>query len=118
MNLDDTNPGQIEAALCHRLDAIRLAQNLTQETIAVRAGISLRTLGRLLRGEGTTLDSFIRVLTALNLQANLETLLPDPAIQPVDRVRKVSTRRRARPPAEVRDAPAKWQWNPETGDAN
>ncbi|MBM4205305.1 MAG: helix-turn-helix transcriptional regulator [Gammaproteobacteria bacterium] len=118
MNLDSASSNQIESALCQRLDAIRLAHNLTQEALANRAGISLRTLGRLLRGEGTTLDSFIRVLAALGLQGNLETLLPDPAIRPVDRVKKIFSRRRARPTAEDREAPASWQWKPDSGDAH
>lgn len=105
---------QIEAALCARLEHIRLARNMTQAQLARAAGVSLRTLGRLSQGQGISLDTFIRILSALGIQDHLEALLPDPSIRPVERVRHAGTeRKRARPrPAPAPDTP--WTWGDET----
>lgn len=107
---------QIEAVLCARLEAIRLSRNLTQAALAREAGVSRRTIVRLAAGQGTTLDTFIRVLTALGLQQHLETLLPDPAVRPMERAAGPGhERRRARP--QRTDAPAsEWTWADDTED--
>jgi transcriptional regulator with XRE-family HTH domain len=107
---------QIEAALGRRLEAIRLSRNTTQEQLAEEAGVSTRTIGRLEKGQGVSLDTFIRVMTALGIQHNLEALLPDPAVRPIERV-GVSTgeRKRARPRSVKRGRPT-WSWGDEEGD--
>ncbi|MBD3235945.1 MAG: helix-turn-helix domain-containing protein, partial [Candidatus Eisenbacteria bacterium] len=42
---------QIEAALCKRLESIRLSRNTTQQQLAEEAGVSPRTIGRLEKGQ-------------------------------------------------------------------
>ncbi len=102
--------GQIEAALCKRLEGIRLSRNMTQAQLAEEAGVSLRTIGRIAKGQGISVDTFIRVLSALGIQQNLETLLPDPTVRPIERVRiGGSERRRARPNLS-HNASATWSW--------
>jgi putative transcriptional regulator len=106
---------QIEAALCRRLESIRLSRNMTQEQLAEAAGLSLRTIGRLEKGQGVSLDTFIRVLIALKIQHSLEALLPDPSVRPVERVGAGrEQRRRARP---VKPSPGRpiWSWGDERG---
>jgi len=66
---------QIEAALCKRLESIRLSRNTTQTQLAEEAGVSPRTIGRLEKGEGVSMDTFIRVMTALGIQNSLEAIL-------------------------------------------
>ncbi len=101
---------QIAGVLGRRLEGLRLARNLTQRQLADEAGVSLRTIGRLEKGEGVSLDTFLRVLSALGLQHALEGLLPDPAIRPVERVEaRGRERRRARPSPSSEPAPA-WTW--------
>jgi transcriptional regulator with XRE-family HTH domain len=100
---------QIEAALCDRLEQIRLSRNITQQKLADEAGVSLRTIVRMEQGEGVSLDTFIRVLIALGIQNNLETLLPDPSVRPVERVGLGKERKRARPQPED-EKPAQWAW--------
>jgi putative transcriptional regulator len=102
--------GQIEAALCKRLENIRLSRNMTQKQLAAEAGVSPRTIGRLAKGQGVSLDTFIRVLTALGIQQNLEALLPNPTVRPVERVGiGGGERRRARPDLS-RNESATWSW--------
>jgi len=101
---------QIETALCSRVEKIRLSRNMTQKQLADEAGVSLRTIGRLEKGEGVSLETFIRVLIALRIQHNLEGLLPDPAVRPVERVRARGRERlRARPSTAETDSAA-WIW--------
>jgi len=101
---------QIEAALCRRLEGIRLSRNITQAQLAEEAGVSPRTIGRLEKGEGVSLDTFIRVLKALGIQHSLEALLPDPTVRPIERVGLgVGERKRARPAPTSHERPT-WSW--------
>ncbi len=110
ISFDTANSNQIENALFERLETIRLARNLTQAQLASMTGLSLRTINRLGKGDGTSLDTFIRVLIALGLQANLATLLPDPAVRPVERMAHGQERRRARPRNTLSTPDAAWRW--------
>lgn len=101
---------QIEAALCKRLESIRLSRNITQEQLAKEAGVSTRTIGRLEKGQGVSMDTFIRVMMALNIQQNLEALMPDPNVRPIERVGMgAGERKRARPAKSVDEIPS-WSW--------
>ena len=101
---------QIEAALCKRLESIRLSRNKTQAQLAEEAGVSLRTIGRLEKGEGVSLDTFIRVLAALGIQSSLEALLPDPTVRPIDRVGIGGKERKRARPAPTRSGRPVWSW--------
>ena len=101
---------QIEAALCKRLETIRLSRNITQAQLAVEAGVSPRTIGRLEKGQGVSMDTFIRIMMALNIQQNLEALLPDPSVRPIERiVMGAAERKRARPTKSIDELPT-WSW--------
>ncbi|MEJ2041378.1 MAG: helix-turn-helix transcriptional regulator [Desulfosarcinaceae bacterium] len=100
----------IEAALCKRLERIRLSRNITQAQLAEEAGVSPRTIGRLEKGQGVSMDTFIRVMMALSIQQNLEALLPDPTVRPIERVGiSAGERKRARPARPVDERPS-WSW--------
>ncbi len=101
---------QIEAALCKRLENVRLSRNITQKQLADKAGVSPRTIGRLEKGQGVSVDTFIRVLTALGIQQNLEVLLPDPTVRPIERIDiGGGERKRARPGLSSNER-ATWSW--------
>ena len=101
---------QIEAALCERLERIRLSRNVTQQQLASEAGVSTRTIGRLEKGEGVSLDTFIRVLMAMRIQHGLANLLPDPSVRPIERIGGgTGTRKRARPASASTEQRA-WSW--------
>ncbi len=100
MNIDYSiaSSAQIKTDLCSQLEKIRLSKNLTQTQLANEAGIALITLQKFEKGQGVSLDTFIRVLIALGLQGNLQTLLPNPSVRPVERVSQHGhERQRARP---------------------
>lgn len=106
---------KIEQALCEQTRRIRLSRNITQKQLANEAGLSLWTISNLERGEGVSLDTFIRVLIALGVQQNLAVLLPDPTIRPMEQIGLTGTeRQRARPEKEKpKDIPQHWRWGDE-----
>ena len=112
LRIEEAGSRQIEQLLCARLESIRLARNITQQQLADEAGVSQRTIGRLEKGQGVSLDTFLRVLIALRLQGRLDTLLPDPQVRPMERLgRSGRERKRARP--KVAEAQVPWGWGDE-----
>lgn len=107
------NSSRIEIALCQRLEKIRLTRNLTQAQLARQAGVSLRTITRLEKGEGISLDTLIRVMSALELQSNLQTLLPDPDIRPIERVLTGGSERKRARPLKPNQPTSAWTWGDE-----
>jgi len=107
---------QIEAALCKRIESIRLSRNMTQTQLAQEAGVSLRTIGRLEKGQGVSVDTFVRVLIALGIQQNLEALLPDPAVRPIERIGRTGGERKRARPAPSKTADITWSWGDGEGD--
>lgn len=104
---------QIEQSLGEFLARYRLENNLSQSVLAERAGVSLRTIKRVENGEGSSLDTFIRILMALGLHENLEHLIPVADVSPLDRIdEKAHKRQRARSVRETK--PTKpWSWGDE-----
>ena len=89
---------QIETEIGFRLAQLRLSRNVTQSMLAKEAGISPRTLRRLEAGGPSTLDTFLRVAAALNLDETVLGAVPSSEIRPIERVSHGgSERRRARP---------------------
>lgn len=106
-----STPDAIQQRLGRRLEQLRLSRNLTQAELARDAGIGERTLRRLETGERPTLDTLIRVMSALGIEQNLDALVPDAGIRPVERVRsRGSERRRARPKKHGTTPAKPWRW--------
>jgi transcriptional regulator with XRE-family HTH domain len=101
---------QIEKALCKRIETIRLSRNLTQRKLAEESGISLSTVRRLEKGVGVSLDTFIRVMKALGIQHNLEALLPDPTIRPVERIGATAKERKRARSSKSSTKRKPWVW--------
>ena len=56
-----------------RLKAVRLKQNITQQTLAKESGVSLSSVKKIEKGEIRSFDSLLRVLRMLG---KLDVLLP------------------------------------------
>lgn len=107
---------QAELEIGQRLARLRLSRNVTQATLAKAAGVSVRTLRRLEAGAPSTLDTFLRVATALDLEEAIVSALPEGDIRPIERVsRKGNERRRARP-ASGRQQNSTWTWGDQAHD--
>ncbi len=80
-------PQEALEQLGRRLKAERIAQNVTQEQLASRAGVGVRSVIRLEEtGIGKT-DTLLRILTALNIVDRLDALLPEATPSPLAMLR-------------------------------
>ncbi len=98
------------AELGRRVQAHRLARNVTQAQLAEEAGLSVPTLQRLEAGASVQLASLLRVLRVLNRLDRLEAVLPADPVRPLamlkpQRVRRQRASGRAAPPS-----PTPWTW--------
>lgn len=65
-----------------RIKLYRVYAGISQKELEEKTGISSRTLSRLEAGNSIQLDSFIKILTALDLDENIELLIPDQSVRP------------------------------------
>jgi len=93
-----------------KLERLRLSRNITQTDLARNAGISERTLRRLESGDGATLDTLLRVLLALKINQNLDLLVPDPRVRPIERVRTGGSERQRSRSAKSDQTAKQWRW--------
>ena len=98
----------------NRITQYRLNQDKTQAALAQEAGISTRTMARVEHGDSVQASSIIRILRALQLVENLNTLIPEPAVSPVQQL-KMQGKQRQR--ASSKSAKSKkeepWSWGDE-----
>lgn len=95
MTVVNLTPEEMEAALGDKLKALRLSRNLDQQTLAERAGVSVRALRSLESGQGSTLKTLVAVLRALGRQDWLNTIAPVATINPLALTREAQPRQRA-----------------------
>lgn len=107
---------QIEGYLSHQLKKIRLSRNITQAQLAEESGVAIATIRRFEEGKRVTLNTFIRIMMAFDLQYQLEALLPDLSIRPIERIETGGSERRRARPAQSDDEPAPWIWGDELTD--
>lgn len=63
----------IQRKIGDRLKALRLKQNITQQSLAEESGVSLSSVKKIEKGEIGSFDTFLRVLRTLG---KLDVLLP------------------------------------------
>ncbi len=102
-----------------RLAQHRLSLNLTQEQLAEKAGLGLRTVQRLELGAAATqLPGFVRICRALGLAGRFDMLIPEPVPSPVAQLKlrgKVRFRASRAKPGKPAKAAGAWQWGTEQG---
>ncbi|MCI1016251.1 XRE family transcriptional regulator [Herbaspirillum sp. C7C2] len=85
---------EMEAEIGEQIKRYRINKMvLDQETFASRAGISVRTLRNLERGNGSSLSSYLRVIRATGRYPWLLEVLPD-VLAPVIVVQQIKQRQR------------------------
>lgn len=67
-----------------RLRRVRLSLNMPVSTLAERSGVSTRTIMRIEKGEGATLENMVRVLRGLGRLPALDAFLPEPPPSPIE----------------------------------
>ena len=84
MKIAPTMPETVMLAeLGERAQQYRVGMNLTQAELAKNAGVSQRTIERMEGGNSVQLDKMLRILRALRLSDNLDQLIPETRIRPI-----------------------------------
>lgn len=97
-----------------RIARYRLNRNWTQDALAKEAGVSKRTINRIEHGHSTQAANLIRILRALGLLENLEALIPEPAISPIQQVKMHGKKRkRASSRPDKSEPKTPWSWEDE-----
>ncbi|MEE1314465.1 MAG: helix-turn-helix transcriptional regulator [Faecalimonas sp.] len=95
-----------------RIKDIRIANEMTQKELAMRAGIAPRTVERIENGENVKVENILHILRAMNLLQNLENLVPEQNLRPTDLHDCRKKRVRATSRRQV-DYLVDWKWGDE-----
>jgi len=87
---------ELQSRLGEQLQSLRLAKDLDQRTTAEKAGISEKALRNLEAGRGSSVESLLRVLKALDSLEGIEMLAPKPSVNPLALLRSTKVRKRVR----------------------
>ena len=113
----DMSDSAVLNELGSRIARSRLNRNLTQAAFAREAGISQRTLIRIEHGESTQTTNIIRILRVLHILENVEALIPEPAISPIQQLQLHGKSRKRASPESAKPRPKKsWSWGNSEGD--
>ncbi len=96
---------ELQQKLGNGLRAMRLGKNVTQAELAAKAGVAPRSLTNLENGLGSSVDTLVRVLKALDAADAIERLAPQPTVSPMAMLRTPTPPRRARKPRQPRPLP-------------
>jgi transcriptional regulator with XRE-family HTH domain len=89
---------ELQSELGRRLQRLRLSRNLSQRTVAEKAGITRAALQNLEAGRGSSVKTLVRTLKALNYLEGIEILAPEPTIHPLALLKTKRIPQRARRP--------------------
>lgn len=112
MMKNDDSPLAIAEELGVRLRQARLNLDLTQQILAERAGLSRKILMNAEKGRAS-LESFVAIMGALGLVAQLDSFLPPQILSPLQ-LAKLQGRPRQRASGaklasnEIREEPLEW----------
>lgn len=65
-----------------RIKQYRVNAGISQKDLEDKSGVSARSISRLEQGASIQLDSFIKILSSLNLDDNIDLLIPDQTKRP------------------------------------
>ena len=76
------NYKEYQKLIGNRIKQYRVNARISQKDLENESGVSVRSISRLEQGASVQLESLIKILTALNLDANLDLLIPDQTKRP------------------------------------
>lgn len=97
-DLSFKSPAELQIELGKRIRQLRLFRNLDQRTVAERAGVSKAAFRNLEGGHGSSVETMLRVLKALDFLAGIEMLAPQPIVNPLALVGRSRPQQRVRRP--------------------
>lgn len=97
LDMEFMSADELQAVLGRQLRELRIAKNRDQVSIAEKAGISEKALRNLEAGRGSSIETLVRVLKALDSLEGLLLIAPKPSISPLALLRHSgAVRRRVR----------------------
>lgn len=97
----------INKELGSRIKSKRIDTNLTQDELALKAGVSLRTVINIELGKSVNFNMLLNVLRALNLLSNTDLLVPETIIRPYEYYNLNKKRERVR---QVKQKDINYKW--------
>jgi transcriptional regulator with XRE-family HTH domain len=101
-NLQFKSPKELQVELGKRIRQLRLSRNLDQRSVAEKGGIARAALQNLEAGHGSSVQTLLRTLKALNFLEGIEILAPEPTINPLALLKTRKPPQRARRPRNPR----------------
>jgi transcriptional regulator with XRE-family HTH domain len=95
-------PEELQIALGERVRRLRLARNIDQRATADKAGISEKALRNLEAGRGSTVETLLRTLKALDSLQGIEMLAPEVTVDPLALLHASKPPQRVRRPRRPR----------------
>ena len=92
---------ELQRLLGDRLQRLRISKNIDQRTTAEKAGLSEKALRNLEAGRGSTIETFLRTLKALDSLDGIDLLVPEPTVSPLMLLRSAKVRQRVRHPRKA-----------------
>src|SRR5450755_4673301 len=96
-------PEELQVALGERMRKLRLSRNMDQLTTAHKAGISEKALRNLEAGRGSTVETLLRTLKALDSLQGIEMLAPEVTVDPLALLHTSKPPQRVRRPRKPRE---------------
>ena len=108
----DTNLSEkaITGELSERLKQYRIGYPMKRTELAEKAIVSVGTIARFENGQEISLSNFVKILKALDLDNNLDLLIPDPTARPSFYVEATPKRKRA---GRGKTVKSDWKWGDE-----
>jgi transcriptional regulator with XRE-family HTH domain len=96
-------PKELQIALGERVRRLRLSRNIDQRATADKAGISEKALRNLEAGHGSTVETLLRTLKALDALQGIESLAPEVTVDPLAILHASKPPQRVRRPRKQRE---------------
>lgn len=108
-NSNSKNPKILALNLGERLKQARLNQNITQEQIAEAIGVNRRTIINAEKGQ-VTLINLIAILQKLDLASQLDLLLPEQPISPIQLAKLQGSKRQRASKQAINNPEIESEW--------
>lgn len=90
--------------LGQKIKTYRILNEVSQQELENKSGVSKRSISRLEQGEAVQVDNLFKILTALGLGDNIELLVPDQTKRPSYYLEKIESQpKRVRKKTEKHD---------------
>ena len=90
------SPQELQIELGRRIRQLRLSRNIDQRSAAEKAGVTRAALQNLEAGRGSSVQTLLRTLKALNYLEGIEMLAPQPTVNPLALLKTKTPPQRAR----------------------